>query len=143
TGVGKTLLTGLLLAHLRRTGTQALAMKPFSCGSRADAEFLHNIQNEDLTLDEINPFHFPEPVAPLLAARKHHRRIPLQTVLRHVQSVLDRHLGSVSPPLHHSITPSLHHSTISFLLIEGAGGLLAPLGERYSAIDLIEALNCS
>ena len=40
TGVGKTLLTGLLLHHLRQSGCHALAMKPFCCGSRADVEFL-------------------------------------------------------------------------------------------------------
>ena len=39
TGVGKTVLTGLLLHHLREGGCHALALKPFCSGSRADTEF--------------------------------------------------------------------------------------------------------
>ena len=33
TGVGKTLLTGLLLHHLRQSDCHALAMKPFCSGT--------------------------------------------------------------------------------------------------------------
>ena len=47
TGVGKTLLTGLLLDHLRHSGCHALAMKPFCSGSRADTEFLHAVQDQN------------------------------------------------------------------------------------------------
>ena len=39
TGVGKTVLTGLFLHHLREGGCHALALKPFCSGSRADNEF--------------------------------------------------------------------------------------------------------
>ena len=35
TGVGKTVLTALLLAHLRGQGRDALAMKPFCSGAAA------------------------------------------------------------------------------------------------------------
>ena len=79
TGVGKTLLTGLLLHHLRQSGCHALAMKPFCSGSRADAEFLHAVQDGELTLDEINPFFFAEPLAPLVAARE---QPPFRSVCR-------------------------------------------------------------
>jgi len=131
TGVGKTLLTSLLLCHLRGNGGSAVAMKPFSSGSREDAELLHAIPDGGLTLEEINPFHFPEPLAPLVAARKQRRRIPLEAVLESIELV-----KSAMAPL----TPSARPST---LLIEGAGGLLAPLGKNYSATDLILALRCS
>ncbi len=36
TGAGKTVLTAMLLSFLRETGRNALAMKPFCSGSRAD-----------------------------------------------------------------------------------------------------------
>src|SRR5260221_14172519 len=84
TGVGKTLLTALLLAHLRQNGVPALALKPFCSGGRADAELFHALQDGDLTLDEINPFYFREPIAPLVAARKHRRRIQLDDVLKNI-----------------------------------------------------------
>jgi dethiobiotin synthetase len=121
TGVGKTLLTGLLLHHLRQNGCHALAMKPFCSGSREDAEFLHAVQDGELTLDEVTPFFFAEPLAPLVAARRHHCSIRLQEVLRKIRPVADR---------------------CQWLLIEGIGGLLVPLGEGYTVLDLIAKLGC-
>jgi len=55
-GIGRALLTGLLLRHLRQSGFLALAMNPFRSGSRADAEFLHAVQDAELTPDENSPF---------------------------------------------------------------------------------------
>ena len=46
TGVGKTLLTGLLLAHLRQEGVHALALKPFCSGSRKDVQLLQALQDK-------------------------------------------------------------------------------------------------
>jgi dethiobiotin synthetase len=111
------------------------AIKPFCSGGRADAELLHSLQNGDLTLDEINPYHFSEPVAPLVAARLHNRKITLQQTLRHLQQIS----APVNPSIHHSKNPKIHSIT-PILLIEGAGGLLAPLGESFNLLDLILAL---
>ena len=143
TGVGKTLLTALLLAHLRRRGVPALALKPFCSGGRADAELLHTLQGGALTLDEINPFYFSEPLAPLVAARKHRRVIPLSAVLDHLHSVALRHLPLATRVCAGSKprTKSLRLKT-PHLLIEGIGGLLVPLGEDYTVLDLITQLHC-
>lgn len=132
TGVGKTLLTALLLQHLRANGVRALALKPFCSGSRLDAKLLHSLQESELTPDQINPFYFPEPVAPLVAARAHHRRIKLGQVLKVIRAVAApgsklRNQESKAP---------------SCLLIEGSGGLLVPLGESFSVLDLISTLRC-
>jgi len=121
TGVGKTWLTGLLLHHLRRRGCRALAMKPFCSGDRADVRVLHAVQGGELTLDEINPFFFREPLAPLVAARKHHRSIRLRDVLDRIADVAGR---------------------CQHLLVEGSGGVLVPLGEGYTVADLILKLEC-
>src|SRR5581483_3100804 len=75
TGVGKTLLTAMLLHHLRVAGRRTLAMKPFCSGGRDDVELLHALQDGELTADEINPFYFSEPTAPLVALRRRHRDI--------------------------------------------------------------------
>jgi dethiobiotin synthetase len=122
TGVGKTLLTGLLLRHLRQSGCHALAMKPFCTGTRADVEFLNAIQEDELTHDEINPFFFEEPLAPLAAAREHHLTIKLSAVLRHISDLAKR---------------------CECLLIEGIGGIMVPLGNTFSVLDLISNLACS
>ena len=74
TGVGKTVLTTLLTRFLCERGSNVAALKPVCSGSRADARALRTAMNGALTLDEINPWHFRAPIAPLLAARKENRR---------------------------------------------------------------------
>jgi dethiobiotin synthetase len=123
TGVGKTLLTALLLRHLRMEGHDALAMKPFCSGSRQDARLLQRLQKEDLTLDQTNPFFFSRPLAPWVAVRENGgRQIPLSEVLRRIQAL--RRLGKI-------------------LLVEGSGGVLVPLGEGYGVADLISRIPCA
>ena len=122
TGVGKTLLTALLLAHLRGSGCKALAMKPFCSGTvsgLSDVEVLRQLQADELEPHQINPFFFPEGLAPLVAARRHNMKIPFSLVLQKIKEVAKR---------------------CDILLIEGAGGLLAPLGEGYTLADLIRKL---
>lgn len=126
TGVGKTVFTALLLHHLRTSGVHALAIKPFCSGGRADVRLLRAMQNRELSDDEINPFYYSEPVAPLVAGRRHNTLISLAEVLRHIKRISQR---------------------CDCLLIEGSGGLFVPLGENsdgeeYLVSDLIDSLDC-
>jgi dethiobiotin synthetase len=121
TGVGKTIFTGLFVHHLRSAGIHALAMKPFCSGGRADVRLLRAMQDGELTEDEINPFYFAEPVAPLVSARQHKRVISLAEVVRKIKEIAAR---------------------CECLLIEGSGGLLVPLGEKFMVADLIKRLDC-
>lgn len=120
TGVGKTVLTALLLCHLRERGCNALAMKPFCSGSRADARLLHGFQKNLLTLDEINPFFFSQAVAPVASAGPK-KNIRLDLVLEKIHGVSRR---------------------CDVLLVEGIGGLLVPLQKNYTVADVISRLNC-
>lgn len=120
TGVGKTIVTALLLRHLRRRGLDALAMKPFSAGDREDARLYHRVQNGRIRLTEVNPFCFRAPVTPLVAARREDRHVSLAAALAAVQAVRAR---------------------CEVLLVEGCGGLLAPLGDRFTFLDLIRGRN--
>src|SRR5688572_7760332 len=121
TGVGKTWLTVRLLEALRAGGLRALAMKPFCCGGTADLEAYEAVQGSELPRAQLNPYYFPEPVAPLVAARKHHRRIPLDEAVHRIDEAAAR---------------------CDLLLVEGAGGLFVPLGPRYSVAHLIGRLKC-
>jgi dethiobiotin synthetase len=121
TGVGKTLLTGLLLHHLRLSGCHALAMKPFCSGSWADTVFLRAIQNGELTLEEITPYFFAEPLAPLVASRRHRRLVSALALVGHIRRIARR---------------------CQCLLIEGIGGLLVPLAHDFTVRDLIARLHC-
>ena len=121
TGAGKTVLTGLLLAHLRRSGVSALAMKPFCTGSREDASLLFELNERALPIETVNPFYFSEPLAPMVAARLARRRISFRETIAKIR-VLEKHC--------------------EVLLVEGIGGLFVPLGEKFMVRDLIARLRC-
>jgi len=107
TGVGKTVLAALLTRFLHVRKANVAALKPVCSGGRGDARVLRAASNGALSLDEINPWHFHAPVAPLLAARRERRRVLLADVVAHVRAMQKR---------------------FDWLLVEGAGGLLSPLG---------------
>jgi dethiobiotin synthetase len=121
TGVGKTLLTGLLLVHLRSSGVRALAMKPFCCGGRGDAKLLDELQDGELTRNLLNPYYFRNPIAPVIAARKSGfgdgpRLLDVVRAIKRVSRLCD------------------------VLLVEGAGGIMSPLGKNYDILDLARKL---
>jgi dethiobiotin synthetase len=122
TGVGKTMLTALLARYLHERGVNAAALKPICSGGREDARALHAALKGRLTLDEINPWHFRAPIAPLLAASREKRQVTLANVLACARALQKR---------------------FDVLLIEGAGGLLSPLGENFDSRDLIVALRAT
>lgn len=121
TGVGKTVLAALLLRHLRRRGFRALAMKPFCSGGRGDVQVLQRLQAGELADDEMNPWHYAEPVSPWTAQRARGERVTAKMALERICLVKRR---------------------CDLLIIEGAGGLLAPLGEELTALDLIRKMRC-
>ncbi len=150
TNVGKTVLSVLLTRELLRRGVDVRAVKPLCSGGREDAEALLEAQGragfqpapvqdssakETIglplkrgrlearpTLDQINPWHFAEPLTPLVASRR------------------------AGEPLHRKeVVAFLRKSASScdVLLVEGAGGLLSPLGEDCDARDLIVSLKAT
>lgn len=119
TGVGKTLLTVLLTENLRKRNLRVAALKPFCSGGREDAEALQAALGGTLSLDEINPWHFSRPIAPLIAARQAARQIRLHDATKFIGEARRR---------------------FPITLVEGAGGLLSPLGEAFDSRDLIQSL---
>ncbi len=122
TGAGKTVLTTLLAQFLRARGVRVAALKPVCSGGRGDAVALHAALAGALTLDEINPWHFRAAIAPLLAARREKKKVKLAQVSRHIRAVQGR---------------------FAVTLVEGAGGLLSPLGEGLDSRDLMLALKAT
>ena len=119
TGVGKTTLACLLLRRARERNLRVATIKPFCSGSRDDAEKLHALQSAGLTLDEVNPFHFTEPVTPYIAARNENRIITAAQTIDAIKAIQSRNYP---------------------LLIEGAGGLMSPLGDRFTLLDIVREL---
>lgn len=122
TGVGKTVVAALLTRRLRQAGVRVAALKPICSGGRGDARALRAAVGGALTLDEINPWHFRAPHAPLLAARAEGKRVRLAQVAAHVRQVQQH---------------------FELVLVEGAGGLLSPLGEGFSSRELLTTLRAT
>lgn len=120
TGVGKTVFAALTTRLLREHGFHVAALKPICSGGRDDARRLHRAAGKVLSLDEINPWHFRAALAPLLAARQEKKRLRLRTVVTHIRRIARR---------------------FEVVIVEGAGGLLSPLGEDFDSRDLIKALD--
>jgi len=122
TGVGKTIFAALATILLRQSGRRVVALKPICSGGRGDARLLHAAAGKILPLAEVNPWHFRAALAPVLAARKERKRVRLRQVVAHIRRVAKR---------------------FEVVLVEGAGGLLSPLGEDFDSRDLIRALNAT
>jgi dethiobiotin synthetase len=127
TGVGKTVVAATLAWSLARRGIAFNYIKPVETGI-PDRSTLENLSDAARvkragrladSLDEIVPFTFPEPLAPLLAARRQGRVLKRSTLLDEVRKRIGPH---------------------RLALVEGAGGLLAPLCPGCLVIDLIAEL---
>jgi dethiobiotin synthetase len=122
TGAGKTVLTALLARHLRRRGVNAAAFKPLCSGGRDDARLIFAAMDGALPLDDINPWHFRAALAPALAAKREGKTVTLEQVAACLRAQRKKHEVN---------------------LIEGAGGLLSPLGKGFDSRDLIRALRAT
>ncbi len=130
TGVGKTLVTCGLAASLVARGKRVAVMKPAEtgCEERAgglhgsDASLLAFFSNCSLPLDELCPYRFAPPLAPSVAAELEGVSIRPGKIVTLFRRMSDRH---------------------DVVLVEGAGGLLVPLADRYTFADLAHDLEVS
>ncbi|HEY6515832.1 MAG TPA: dethiobiotin synthase [Steroidobacteraceae bacterium] len=128
TGVGKTLVAAALTRALAARGLRVAVMKPVASGSEPTAEGLRN--SDALTLmaaanvtapyEVVNPYCFLPPISPHIAAREAGMVIDL-TLLRSRFDSLAKAADCV--------------------IVEGAGGWLAPLGDAAVMADLPATLS--
>jgi dethiobiotin synthetase len=129
TGVGKTLLTAAIAHQLKRSGAPVLALKPIISGfdaadSNSDTAYLLQAQGLAVTpstIERISPFRFVAPLAPNVAAQREGRQLSLHAVVEHCQQEMRS-----------------SHATV---LIEGVGGVMAPLTEKETVLDWVIALH--
>lgn len=128
TGVGKTFASAALLHAMRRDGRPAVGMKPVASGCERTPQ---GWRNEDaLALQAasqprpeyllVNPYALPEPTAPQIAAALAGVKVALPTLLAAHAALAAQAGGRV--------------------LVEGAGGWLAPLADGIEQADLARAL---
>jgi dethiobiotin synthetase len=122
TGVGKTVVSVLLLAALRRRGLQVLAQKPVETGCQPDPEdalALAAVCSGTPDLDQICPYRFRLPAAPQSAAAAEGQVIDPQLIQHNLQR---------------------QRQQADFVLVESAGGLGTPFGPDLLVLDLARRL---
>jgi dethiobiotin synthetase len=125
TGAGKTLVACAILRALAAAGLRAVGMKPVSAGisagaaCNADVAALAEAGNVSADASLRNPYGFAAAIAPHLAARRSGMVIDL------------RRIGAAYREL------ALRAERV---VVEGAGGAMAPLDERLDMLDIAREL---
>jgi len=119
TGVGKTHTTALITLALRSAHVDAVAMKPFCCGERDDAEILWRACEGAASIELINPVWLRAPAAPYAASLIENRALDLDTARGSYQQLAESH---------------------STVLVEGVGGWRVPLTANFCASDFAQEL---
>lgn len=128
TGVGKTTVSCALLRAAAARGLRTVGLKPAESGCTlsggtlqpSDALALQAASTIQLDLDTVCPYRFEEPVAPGVAATRTGTRIRFERIAECLAAA-------------RAHEPDL-------LLVEGAGGILVPLGEGATIQDLAYTL---
>ena len=128
TGVGKTFVACGLAALLCATGKKVGVMKPVETGCEmkggqlypADALRLRQFSGSTVPLELLCPYRFAPPLAPVIAGEMAGVRIERKRILACYEQIAAQH---------------------DITLVESAGGLLVPLGERYTFADLSRDLD--
>lgn len=133
TGVGKTLVTTILCHQLRAAGRAVWAVKPVVSGfDERDPESDPVLILRSLGVDpspervaSISPWRFAAPLSPHEAARREGRRVTIDEI----RWFCDRPARTPGPS--------------SIVLIEGAGGVMSPVAEDGTCVDLVDEIGAS
>jgi dethiobiotin synthetase len=129
TEVGKTFVAASLIRHLRQLGRSVEAIKPVVSGfdpersATSDPGLLLQALGFPATLpniERISPWRFRAPISPDAAARREGLRIDVDEVVAFCRSAVEQRQ--------------------EILLIEGVGGIMVPLDEQRTILDVMMAL---
>jgi dethiobiotin synthetase len=125
TGTGKTFVTTALCRELRAQGKKVTALKPVISGymeENSDTALI--LQSCGLavnakTIDGISPWRFAAPLSPHMAAAREGKTIALEMLVAFCRKAA---------------------TADTTLLVEGAGGVMAPLNNDHTMLDWMAAL---
>lgn len=127
TGIGKSTVAATLLAGLNDRRMRAVGMKPVASGCERTASGLRNADAELLIAHSagnpayanVNPYAFAAPIAPHLAAADAGVELDIERIKSAFAAL----------------------STMSqYMIVEGVGGWMAPLGPTLTQADLVRSL---
>ncbi len=124
THVGKTVVTAALGHALQIAGRRVAVLKPVQSGYAredppGDSMRLRDWLALDIEADQINVYALERPLAPLVAARELGQELALAPIVERARSLAGE---------------------ADVVLVEGAGGLMVPVGEAWTIADLALAL---
>jgi len=129
TDIGKTFVTAGLIRHIRGSGDAIGAIKPIVSGfdpdawQESDPAVLLAALGRPATLAEaerISPWRFKAPLSPQMASRREGRTIAFRDLVDFCRNTAAAQRG--------------------LLLIEGIGGIMVPLDDRRTVLDLMSVL---
>lgn len=126
TGVGKTIISAIIISALRRKGLSVCPLKPVETGCRKrggsiipeDSRFLSSICG-NLPIKQVNTYCFRYPLAPAVAAEFDNKKINIKHILTNIQKAKEK---------------------FDIVIVEGAGGLLVPLTWDVTFLDLVSQM---
>lgn len=126
TGVGKSIVTGLLAKYLREKGCKVVTQKWVQTGSRFSADINRHLKISGISqgsiseyLDDICPYRFKLPASPHLAARVQKKEINISQIKKSFKFLSSR---------------------FDFVIVEGTGGALVPVNAKHLVIDIARQL---
>jgi len=131
TEIGKTFVTCALIHQLRRDGRKLRALKPVISGYDAakpgasDSGRILAALGElvnDATIARISPWRYLMPVAPNMAAKREGHPVHLPELVTFCRDTMDK--------------------ADAITLIEGVGGVMAPVTDEETVLDWMAALAC-
>src|SRR3989442_10798721 len=129
TDIGKTFVTAGLIRHIRGAGGAVATIKPIVSGfdpgawQGSDPAILLAALGRPVALEEverISPWRFKAPLSPHMAGKREGRAIVFQDVVEFFRRLMAGNPGG--------------------LLIGGGGGIMAPLDDRRTGLDLMSVL---
>ena len=118
TGVGKTVFAGLFARYLLDKGVGIRAVKPFCSGGKADIDFLKAAQI-GTGQEDLNFWYSDKPISPAAWELRYVEAVDFDGCIAWVQQ---------------------KYSEAEVLLVEGVGGLLAPLAKDKTVASLGQAV---
>lgn len=127
TGVGKTVVAAMFVLALESKGKSVFAMKPIETGCTRrgntlvpeDGMFLRNTARMDEAIDHVTPYRFESRVSPMAASEREGRKIDPEKIKETFEALRYKN---------------------KFAIVEGAGGLLAPIKKDYFMLDMARDL---
>jgi dethiobiotin synthetase len=127
TGVGKTIVASAIVRVLKARGVGVAVMKPIESGCRregevlipADGVMLKEMAENDITLQEVTPFRFENPLAPLIASEIEGTEVNETIIYDTFKELQERY---------------------DYIVVEGVGGLMVPVKENLMLVDIVRDL---